>query len=811
MPSETEVPENFQPEVNHIRSVLSEANQRAVDLLLGEFANQMREDIQADLSQGLIHDIQEQRLFALARLVMELCYGTDPSKGIRLGRSLILYIEGHWKQWGDSPNGYEYVVYASIVSSTTYGSFQEGKWPDIDSLLEEVRVRVPAIVKQPAYWNAIALYAITLIRANKTKQARRLLESAPFHEHTSAQQLTAAWKQLETFERKRFLLDLRLPLAEQAETIWNQTFTSNLETLQRIRAALEVQPGTDSIKLDLEVLSELETTLRKYQELADQPIPFEEKYFRLATENERWCNELSRFICRGINWNRVNHGWVARTLNSVARVQANTAGTVQDINEILVNLKTAHQWSTQCGDLHSVWMAHWAILIVNERLQRWDACRQEIDLICKSISKCRVLLEDLETSSNVANYLYGLASKACKIHDHSPCPNLLMYTLELRRSRSLLACKADNLIRHRAAWKQPAALGLKTHYIGYSVLHSDDRIQATLYTADGQFSTEKINLDIATLKEQLNILNPDDWHSFWTLGNPCTPIDVLTPLVAPLKRALNCGLIQENDHICVASEDPVSLIPLHYLIVDNRMLVSRVSISRVASFSDAVVLSREKPLRPKHALAVFVDSVARSQELRRGHFRTVTSSLEQQLGGSVRRFDPVAVTASELLAQLQPRRIIHVHAHGYFEHGSNPFNMSGLVVSDGVGLPILDGDLSRLLTPSQVYERKPNLRGAHITLSACVSGLGLEGQGGDVLGMEMVLRLCGASSVLATHWDVVSSQVTDFSKKFYELWLGSGLPRGQAWRKSIEFFINNEPNPGAKAQWCAFSLFGGWH
>lgn len=810
MPSKMKAPENSKLETKLINSILDEGSPQFVDLLLVEFTNQLQENTRTDLLQGLIRDEREQRCFALARLVMELCYGADPIEGIRLGRSLLTYLETNWKQLEGVKNSYEYVVYASVISSITYGSFLEGNWDDIRALLEGVQVRVPTVIEQPTYWNAIAFYAITLIRGNNTKQARNLLESAPFHEHESAQQLSVAWTELETFERKRFLLEPRLPLAEQAEEIWSRTFASNLKTLKQLKSALESRPGIANTSLDLKLITELEERLKKNQQIAGDQIPLKEKYFRLAAENEQWCDELTFFICRGVNWKQVNHNWVAQTLNSASRIQADTT-TTQKTNEVLVNLETARQWATQCGDLHSTWMTRWATLIVNERSQRWDACQREIDLICKNISKCRTLLSDIEISSNIANYLYGLSSKACKVHDHSPCPNLLMRTLELRRSRSLLACKADRLIRHRIAWKQPAALGPRTHYIGYSVLHSDDRIQAFLYTADGQCSTERINLNVATLQEQLNFLNPEDWHSFWNLRNPCTPRDTLAPLVSPLQRAFSVGLIQENDHICIAAEDPISLIPIHYLIVDDRMLVSRVSTSRVASFSDAVMLSRERPLQPKHALSVFVDSVARLPEQRRGHFEAVAVSLEQHLSGLTQRFDPETVTANELLAQLKPRRVIHIHAHGKFEYGNNPFNTSGLVVSDGVGLPILDGDLSRLLTPSHVYERGPDLRKTHITLSACVSGLGLEGRGGDVLGMEMVLRLCGASSILATHWDVASSQVSDFSRKFYELWLNSRLTRGQAWRKSMEFFINNESTSSAKAQWCAFSLFGGWH
>lgn len=147
-----------------------------------------------------------------------------------------------------------------------------------------------------------------------------------------------------------------------------------------------------------------------------------------------------------------------------------------------------------------------------------------------------------------------------------------------------------------------------------------------------------------------------------------------------------------------------------------------------------------------------------------------------------------------------------IQAHGFFRPMSNPYENSGLVVSDGRGVPIRDGDVTRLLTPSMINKESPNLSNSHVTLGACVSGQGLEGQGGDVLGLEMTLRLCNASSVMASHWDVNTEMMATFCHHFYDNWVNKKMSRAAAWRKVI---LEDIPTIDVPIL-CVFSLFGDW-
>ena len=143
----------------------------------------------------------------------------------------------------------------------------------------------------------------------------------------------------------------------------------------------------------------------------------------------------------------------------------------------------------------------------------------------------------------------------------------------------------------------------------------------------------------------------------------------------------------------------------------------------------------------------------------------------------------------------------------------DPSRGSGLVLSKNGQLP-QDAKRSGLLSPERIIERGSPFEfdGSHVTLQACVSGLSEEGVGGDLLGPEWSLLMGGARSVLSTHWNIPVESSADFSIRFYEEWLLSGLSRAQAWRNAIlSQMHDNKAFEGEQAyHWAAFSLAGDW-
>jgi CHAT domain-containing protein len=77
--------------------------------------------------------------------------------------------------------------------------------------------------------------------------------------------------------------------------------------------------------------------------------------------------------------------------------------------------------------------------------------------------------------------------------------------------------------------------------------------------------------------------------------------------------------------------------------------------------------------------------------------------------------------------------------------------------------------------------------------------------------MEFALRSRGASTVIASHWNVTWWAASRFFLALFRYWLDEGMPRAQAWRRAIldQADPTSSPDSGLPGA-CAFSLFGDW-
>jgi CHAT domain-containing protein len=97
-----------------------------------------------------------------------------------------------------------------------------------------------------------------------------------------------------------------------------------------------------------------------------------------------------------------------------------------------------------------------------------------------------------------------------------------------------------------------------------------------------------------------------------------------------------------------------------------------------------------------------------------------------------------------------------------------------------------------------------------VTLQACVTGHAREGIGGDALGLDWALFQLGASSLLASHWNISAELSARFCTEFYRLWLEEGKSRSAAWRESILWMMGQQGEFSMPYAWAAFSLSGDW-
>jgi CHAT domain-containing protein len=95
-------------------------------------------------------------------------------------------------------------------------------------------------------------------------------------------------------------------------------------------------------------------------------------------------------------------------------------------------------------------------------------------------------------------------------------------------------------------------------------------------------------------------------------------------------------------------------------------------------------------------------------------------------------------------------------------------------------------------------------RGALVVLSSCRSALGESDPGREVTSLASAFNIAGASTVIASHWEVDDEVTQRLFVSFYRHLL-AGNPRGQALRLARQELARTNPHP---YYWAAFSLFG---
>ena len=814
----------------------------SVSQFIDSYGMRLAQDLRLDLLQSLAHPDMAVRIGGVCRTCVGICHGADPLKGIGLSIAFLKFLRENWRTLDFASPELLQVICATALNSAVYVHYIEGKWETCRALVQNARADFPFIHQLPVFWNATGIAALTLLHANHPDDAARWMEhaadastpalarpEAPIADffrkrylsrrqrstrHPQAPQLEQAqeaYTRIEAFYQQRFVVETRPQTEVQIAEIWEAQFANGIAMLNALNESLRKQPARLLAGLDLPQLQRSEQKLRSLQQFAnDTQRTFAEKHAILALEHRRWYEDLTRILNPLRDWDHVNSEWVAIAQAKAFELIAASPNAEADGEVVTSLLDRAHAWCVQAGDEHGVWMVNWARLLLSEKRGTTCQSNEHLIAICDDLLKARAKVGDIESSSNVTNFFPGLAGKACEIHARHGDSVSLMTALEIRKSRSLVACAGDLQLgdHSRQLYQSPAALGASTHYLSYTVLEKDERIQTMLYTSDGQLATERLDLPVATVKRFETRVAPSSRAvDFFRTDN--RPFAVaLDPLLSPLRAAIDRGRIQSGDHICVAADDPVNLIPLHMLLIEDRPAVAHLSMSRVASFGDAFRLANGAADRPHALHAILVPSVEKTPGSRRSAFRSMAESAGRWLNNP-EVVDGVLVTRDGLLNRLQPGRLIHIHGHGQFERSARPDMSSGILVSDGVHLPNIDGS-APLLSPQDILTAFPDLRGSHITLGACVSGKGIEGMGGDIVGMEMALRLCGAASVLATHWDVDSNHAALFAERFYQSWLGDGKGRGQAWRDSMNFLMAQEQDAARMAECCNYCLFGSW-
>ncbi|MFW8589022.1 CHAT domain-containing protein [Rhizobium beringeri] len=141
-----------------------------------------------------------------------------------------------------------------------------------------------------------------------------------------------------------------------------------------------------------------------------------------------------------------------------------------------------------------------------------------------------------------------------------------------------------------------------------------------------------------------------------------------------------------GDHLAVALDYPLNLVPLHYLDVLNRPIVHDLSFSRVASLGDAIDIDRAIVGGPVASACLVVIPAADNAD-RELHMQSAEEAIDPiREMVTLRRIKEDDTDKSSVQYALRNAQLVHIQAHGFFPLASpaetvDPLLQAGLLVS----------------------------------------------------------------------------------------------------------------------------------
>jgi len=177
------------------------------------------------------------------------------------------------------------------------------------------------------------------------------------------------------------------------------------------------------------------------------------------------------------------------------------------------------------------------------------------------------------------------------------------------------------------------------------------------------------------------------------------------------------------------------------------------------------------------------------------------TNLRDMAGGQSLVLGQFAATRERLLnTDFSQYAILHLATHGFLDPKRPEY--SGLLLStvDNQGKQI-DGFVGL----QDIYQlRAPVLM---VVLSACQTALGKDVRGEGLVGMTRGFMHAGASSVVASLWNVDDGATAELMKRFYSNLLQHGMSSAEALR-AAQNSIRKEPEWASPYYWGAFTIQG---
>jgi len=744
------------------------------------------------------------RAMGVVRLANDLCAGAHTSLGCTIGQGALACLLEHGSALGvesDMLLG----VQGALASALANALHLEGRFEETVALVDDLPGTVPALEENEAYWNAAAIAVRTLVRRFDLETAITRIECIPERFH-GVPQYALARTELDKAVQQRFQVPPPRTLHEKHADVWLSAIAGQRTMLESIRADLARAPPEaahlSGVDADIDsAIGELERFSARLDDLHEITVLRDEMLGTL-----RRFNALMLRV-QNVRPDRVDTAGLFAVDRVLERAQWHLElGAVSD--QDFDDIDRQRRWCAERGDLHGELMLHWIGALLAMGTERSNSARERFVTLLDTLENAIAQCASEDDRGRLANYFYDLPAKVFDRFGSNE-PGEVFRAAEVRKGRTLLSMRASSAPLGEI--EQPERLGARTHYLAVTVLEDTARVLLTFYGANGRVDTAEAAVAPEAIRRAAARLAPDRWRERELFGPPSAALpETLRPLLAPLEAALERGDVLEGDHVCLAADDPVSLMPLQIARLGDGRCVNHVSLSRVTSFRDAEAIVRTPVVRPNDALLVSIPVDERRGEEKAMAVARIARGLGT-LGLAMERLDgPIAHAA--LLRAVERHRLIHIDAHGFFPSARDgAFERAGLLVPETSEARSRRATPDRILSSSAIERAALDLSGAHVTLNACVSGVGLPGQGGDILGLELALRLKGAASVLATHWDVRWPLSAVFLERFYRRWLDGRHSRAAAWRHAmLDAMADSSVTVSRAEEWGAFALYGDW-
>ncbi|WP_234301027.1 CHAT domain-containing protein [Sphaerospermopsis aphanizomenoides] len=268
-------------------------------------------------------------------------------------------------------------------------------------------------------------------------------------------------------------------------------------------------------------------------------------------------------------------------------------------------------------------------------------------------------------------------------------------------------------------------------------------------------------------------------------------------LIQPIEKELKKSNIK---NLIFVLDGPLRKIPMASLYDGQKYLVEKYSVSLALGLQ----VREPKPLRREtmKVLAASLTEPPQNQEVS-GFSRLANVSVEvkeiKNTGVAVNWIADQEFTTKNFNQKLNSSNfeVVHLATHGLFgENRENTF----VVTADGK-LKIDDFDQ---LFSSQAQNRKQKID--LLILSACQTATGNDQA---VLGIAGTIVQAGASSAIASLWDLDDEASVPFMKEFYQHLGQPNISRAEALRLAQQFLLKN-PKYDHPRYWAPYVLVGSW-